>query len=51
MDRAFEDLADLHCTFEVREFHLYEHGTDRVWRAVHAFAFEAGPEPEDVLRR
>ena len=51
MDRAFEDLAGYTCTFEVREFHLYEHGTDRVWRAVHAFAFEAGPEHEDAVRR
>ena len=23
MDRAFEDLASYHCTFEVQEFHLY----------------------------
>jgi 2'-5' RNA ligase len=51
MDRAFEDLAGYTCTFEVTEFHLYEHGTDRVWRAVHAFAFEAGPDHEDTLRR
>jgi 2'-5' RNA ligase len=51
MDRAFEDLAGYTCTFEVAEFHLYEHGTDRVWRAVHAFAFEAGPDHEDTLRR
>ena len=49
MDRAFEDLAGYTCTFEVREFHLYEHGTDRVWRAVHAFAFEAGPDHEDAV--
>jgi 2'-5' RNA ligase len=51
MDRAFEDLAGYTCSFEVREFHLYEHGIDRVWRAVHAFAFEAGPDHDDGSRR
>lgn len=38
LDRAFADLADFECTFEVREFHLYEHGEDLVWRAVQSFA-------------
>ena len=37
LDRAFKELADFECTFEVSEFHLYEHGEDRVWRPVRAF--------------
>lgn len=38
LDRAFAELADFECTFEVREFHLYEHGDDKVWRPVHTFS-------------
>jgi 2'-5' RNA ligase len=38
LDRAFEDLSDFECEFVVREFHLYEHGEDRVWRPVRSFA-------------
>ena len=38
LDRAFTELADFECTFEVGEFHLYEHGTDGVWRPVRSFA-------------
>jgi 2'-5' RNA ligase len=37
LDRAFSELADFECTFDVREFHLYEHGEDLVWRAVQSF--------------
>jgi 2'-5' RNA ligase len=37
LDRAFNDLADFEATFKVEEFHLYEHGTDRVWRPVRSF--------------
>ena len=37
LDRAFKDLADFECSFDVREFHLYEHGDDGVWRPVRAF--------------
>ena len=51
MDRAFEDLASYHCTFEVQEFHLYEHGSDQVWRAVDAFSFDAGPAEGAGVRR
>jgi 2'-5' RNA ligase len=50
MDRAFEDLAGYTCSFEVQGFHLYEHGTDQVWRAVHGFSFDAGADQEDPLR-
>jgi 2'-5' RNA ligase len=38
LDRAFTELADFECTFAVGEFHLYEHGTDGVWRPVRSFA-------------
>jgi 2'-5' RNA ligase len=38
LDRAFEELADFECEFLVREFHLYEHGEDQVWRPVRSFA-------------
>jgi 2'-5' RNA ligase len=40
LDRAFRDLADFECTFEVTEFHLYEHGTDGVWRPVRSFELD-----------
>ena len=32
LDHAYETLADFDCTFEVAEFHLYQHGDDGVWR-------------------
>ncbi len=38
LDRAFTELADFECTFDVTEFHLYEHGSDQVWRPVQSFA-------------
>jgi 2'-5' RNA ligase len=38
LDRAFKELADFECTFDVTEFHLYEHGDDGVWRPVRSFA-------------
>ena len=37
-DRAFSELSDFECEFAVDEFHLYEHGTDGVWRPVRSFA-------------
>jgi 2'-5' RNA ligase len=40
LDRAFAELADFECEFEVDEFHLYEHGDDKVWRPVRAFALQ-----------
>ena len=42
LDQAFTELADFECRFEVREFHLYEHGTDQVWRPVRSFALNGG---------
>ena len=40
LDRAFRDLADFECTFEVTDFHLYEHGADGVWRPVRSFELD-----------
>jgi 2'-5' RNA ligase len=37
LERAFHDLAGFEATFEVVDFHLYEHGTDGVWRPEKAF--------------
>lgn len=34
LDRAFHEMADFEATFEVSQFHLYEHGGDGVWRPV-----------------
>jgi 2'-5' RNA ligase len=59
LDRAFEELADFECAFAVREFHLYEHGDDQVWRPVRSFVLNgassvngseplSGPEPPRV---
>jgi 2'-5' RNA ligase len=42
MDRAFNELASYECSFEVRAFHLYEHGDDLVWHSVRGFDFAAG---------
>ena len=36
-DRAFAELSDFECSFDVGQFHLYEHGDDRVWRPVRSF--------------
>ncbi|KQU69292.1 2'-5' RNA ligase [Phycicoccus sp. Root563] len=38
LDRAFGELSDFECEFVVDQFHLYEHGTDGVWRPVRSFA-------------
>ena len=47
LDEAFRVLADFDCRFEVREFHLYEHGRDGVWRPEQAYRFSGG-EATDV---
>lgn len=38
LDRAFDEMAFFDASFEVEEFHLYEHGGDGVWRPLTAFA-------------
>ena len=35
LDRAERELADFECTFEVAEFHLYEHDAAEGWRPTH----------------
>jgi 2'-5' RNA ligase len=42
LDKAFTDLADFECQFDVSEFHLYEHGADEVWRPVRSFELGDG---------
>ena len=42
LDRAFDQLAGFDARFEVGEIHLYEHGTDGVWRPVRGFRL-SGP--------
>ena len=44
LDTAFETLADFDCRFEASALHLYEHGTDGVWRPEQTFPF-AGAKP------
>ena len=42
LDRAFKDLSDFECSFEVVDFHLFEHGADAVWRPVRSFRLGGG---------
>ena len=51
LDRAFDELADFECTFEVGAFHLYEHGDDGVWRPVRSFALRGELSAVDTLKR
>ena len=37
LDRAFEELADFECVFEVADFHLYVHEGDLGWQARRTF--------------
>ena len=38
LDRAFAELGDYECEFEVTEFHLYVHDDESGWRPTHHFA-------------
>lgn len=42
MDRAFDDLAEFECSFEVREFHLYVHDDVDGWQPTRDFPLGAG---------
>jgi 2'-5' RNA ligase len=42
LDQAFEELADFHVAFTVDAFHLYELGSDEVWRPRHDFRLGGG---------
>ncbi len=37
LDRAFEELADFECLFEVDEFHLYVHDDEAGWQPTREF--------------
>jgi len=37
LDRAFADLTEFECEFEVREFHLYVHDQERGWQPTRKF--------------
>ncbi len=37
LDRAFDELADFECRFEVTEFHLYVHDEERGWQVSRSF--------------
>lgn len=39
LDRAAKELADFAAAFDARDFVLYEHGTDGVWRPRRRFRF------------
>lgn len=41
LDRAFEELADFECTFEVDDFHLYVHDEQEGWRPTRDFALRS----------
>ena len=41
LDRAFEDLADFECEFEVDGFHLYVHDPATGWRPTRDFPLQA----------
>jgi 2'-5' RNA ligase len=37
LDRAFDDLADFDCSFDVTEFHLYVHEGELGWQSSRSF--------------
>jgi 2'-5' RNA ligase len=46
LDRAAKELADFAAAFDVRDFVLYEHGTDGVWRPRRRFGFGVAARAE-----
>ena len=43
MDRAFDELAEFECSFDVTSFHLYVHDAAEGWRPTHDFALQREP--------
>lgn len=43
LDRAFRELADFECEFEVSEFHLYVHDDEHGWRPDRQFPLRPTP--------
>jgi 2'-5' RNA ligase len=41
LDRAFEELGDFECEFDVERFHLYVHDEQRGWRPTRDFPLRA----------
>ncbi|MGA8845403.1 MAG: 2'-5' RNA ligase family protein [Nocardioides sp.] len=46
LDRAFDELADFQCVFEVEQFHLYVHDDDLGWRPTRDFALASNPRTD-----
>jgi 2'-5' RNA ligase len=44
LDKAFGELADFDCTFEVDRFHLYVHDADRGWEPTRAYPLTAAAD-------
>ena len=44
MDRAFDELAEFECSYEVTRFHLYVHDAADGWRPTRDFVLQRGPE-------
>jgi 2'-5' RNA ligase len=42
LDRAFDELADFECEFDVADFKLYVHDDDLGWRPTRYFALQPG---------
>jgi 2'-5' RNA ligase len=42
LDRAFDELADFECEFDVDDFHLYVHDDERGWTPTRYFALRPG---------
>jgi 2'-5' RNA ligase len=42
LDRAFDELADFECRFEVEDFKLYVHDEDLGWRPTRYFTLQRG---------
>jgi 2'-5' RNA ligase len=44
LDRAFAELADFECEFDVDQFHLYVHDDREGWRPTRDFPLQAAPD-------
>ena len=42
LDRAFDELADFECEFDVEDFRLYVHDDERGWTPTRYFALRPG---------
>jgi 2'-5' RNA ligase len=44
LDRAFDELAQFECEFDVLDFHLYVHDEDTGWQPTRRFALEGATD-------